>query len=75
MKTRTAIDAILFRAYASLGEKAAASRCFRRCYSSVKEVCSNLPTTDHVEDYVSNREFVAIVERFRTLEAKTQASD
>ncbi len=75
MKTRLALDATLFHAYNSLGEKAGATRHFRRFYSGVKTVCSNLPNSEYIEDFVSDQQFVDLVDRFRALEARTQASD
>jgi serine/threonine-protein kinase len=67
MKNRIAMDTLLFRAYANFGQRSAAIRYFHELYSSVKEVCSNLPGPRFVDDYISRPDFVAAVERFRSL--------
>jgi tetratricopeptide (TPR) repeat protein len=67
MRTRMALHASLFHAHNRLGEKTEAAKHFRRFYSDVKTVCSDLPNTEYIEDFVSDGQFVELVDRFRSL--------
>ncbi|MDH3217544.1 MAG: tetratricopeptide repeat protein, partial [Candidatus Krumholzibacteria bacterium] len=71
IKVRMQMDATLFRASVSLERNSSAITHFNQYYSQVKDVCSNLPSADMVNDYIENREFVDLVRTFRELNRKS----